>query len=613
MKFLQLSICLAALLLACSGIPSKTEALVRISQEVYINEVVDAGGHVWVATDEGAYRVDGDKVTQVLRALFVMTVADVGGKIWLGSEDGIFEVFGDSAVPVEREVFGGLGVTVVLRVDDLIWVGTDRGLYRIEDNEPSKTVIAGQIYSIEEIDGRIWVGTNRNAYHFDDLRPSGPSLPEQQDAPVPVFPDGMLVSEIVDDGDSVWLVTNRDFGLYGPCFQITGGKVKKRLQDHQVTSLKRVRSEIWFGTTSGVFRLLNSGRLVRKGGFTGPVNTVNVIAGRAWIGTTQGVLREYGGGFLSIPADEVLNVKGTLAAQGYVWVWGDRGLFRREAQSFSGYLGAVLFAVSLGMCGLFFYLMRRRPGYVAGIIGAKAASFVSKVEFFVSYNDVDREWAEWVAWKLEGAGFKVIIQAWDLRPGSSFIVEMDSAIRRSDKIIALLSESYLRSEFSKAEWAAAIARDPRGVDRRLVLFRVEDCDPTGLFAGFVYVDLFGLSEDDAEAAVLGAFSERVKPLVPPHFPGRERAVAYPGGAGERKAIEHLSLTSEERLALVTRLNALPPRQFNILSFALKPPPGLIPPMPAAQADRVDELLRWAEGSDGPGLGRVAALLKTLGS
>jgi hypothetical protein len=49
-------------------------------------------------------------------------------------------------------------------------------------------------------------------------------------------------------------------------------------------------------------------------------------------------------------------------------------------------------------------------------------------DFFISYNKADREWAEWIAGQLEEAGYITKIQAWDIRPGSDFIAEMDKAI-----------------------------------------------------------------------------------------------------------------------------------------------------------------------------------------
>jgi TIR domain len=52
--------------------------------------------------------------------------------------------------------------------------------------------------------------------------------------------------------------------------------------------------------------------------------------------------------------------------------------------------------------------------------------------FFVSYTSADRAWAEWVAWQLEQAGFRVIIQAWDFEPGDNFVVRMRDALEQAD-------------------------------------------------------------------------------------------------------------------------------------------------------------------------------------
>jgi hypothetical protein len=44
--------------------------------------------------------------------------------------------------------------------------------------------------------------------------------------------------------------------------------------------------------------------------------------------------------------------------------------------------------------------------------------------FFISYNKADKQWAEWIAWILEEAGYSVVIQAWDFRPGENFALRM---------------------------------------------------------------------------------------------------------------------------------------------------------------------------------------------
>ena len=48
-------------------------------------------------------------------------------------------------------------------------------------------------------------------------------------------------------------------------------------------------------------------------------------------------------------------------------------------------------------------------------------------DFFISYTAVNRSWAEWIAVQLEAAGYTTLLQAWDFRPGSDFVHEMQQA------------------------------------------------------------------------------------------------------------------------------------------------------------------------------------------
>jgi TIR domain len=89
----------------------------------------------------------------------------------------------------------------------------------------------------------------------------------------------------------------------------------------------------------------------------------------------------------------------------------------------------------------------------------------SKWDFFISYTQDDRAWAEWIAWVLEEDGHRVLIQAWDFVPGSNWIAGMQAGTRDAARTIAVLSDAYLRSVFGGAEWQAAMARDPDGTAR----------------------------------------------------------------------------------------------------------------------------------------------------
>ncbi|MGH3856961.1 MAG: TIR domain-containing protein, partial [Pseudonocardiaceae bacterium] len=155
---------------------------------------------------------------------------------------------------------------------------------------------------------------------------------------------------------------------------------------------------------------------------------------------------------------------------------------------------------------------------------------VGDPDFFVSYTGSDQRWAEWIGWVLEDAGYRVVVQAWDFGAGSHFVAKMHDAVRRSLRTVAVLSAAYLMSVFAAEEWQAVWAADPGGRSRRLLVFRVEDCDREGLLRQLVTVDLFGVDRDTARDRLLGAVrGERLKPDVEPLFPPVRGEVAGSGG------------------------------------------------------------------------------------
>ncbi|HKV95803.1 MAG TPA: toll/interleukin-1 receptor domain-containing protein [Candidatus Angelobacter sp.] len=251
-------------------------------------------------------------------------------------------------------------------------------------------------------------------------------------------------------------------------------------------------------------------------------------------------------------------------------------------------------------------------------------------DFFISYNKADRKWAEWIAWKLEDAGYVVVIQAWDFRPGENFVLKMQDALKNTAKMVLVLSEDYLNSSFTAAEWSAVFATDPAAKERKIVPVRIRECKPEGLLGPLIYLDLAHLSESDAEAALLGAFAVRSKPSSAPAYPGKKSVSTslpsgFPGNphvenrvatvlsqvSGIESAATRISVPVFERVKLNNDLNAITPSQFNMLLFAVNPPPGLIPPMPSPQADRSSALLAWAMTPSGVGLKTIAEVLRLI--
>jgi hypothetical protein len=186
---------------------------------------------------------------------------------------------------------------------------------------------------------------------------------------------------------------------------------------------------------------------------------------------------------------------------------------------------------------------------VAGGGGSQAGC-----DFFVSYAEADRGWAEWVAWQLEAEGYRVLVQAWDVVAGVSWVQQMHDGVQRAARTVVVLSPRYLASAYGAAEWQAAWRADPLGKQRKLVVVRVAECDRPGLLATLVSADLFGVPAPVARQrlreTVAHAVTGRAKPPTEPAFP------AGPGPvAGEPRLIPGQFATLGAELGLPDTMDA----------------------------------------------------------
>src|SRR5258708_1687235 len=166
-------------------------------------------------------------------------------------------------------------------------------------------------------------------------------------------------------------------------------------------------------------------------------------------------------------------------------------------------------------------------------------------DFFISYSTADRSWAEWIAWNLEEAGYSTVIQAWDIRPGSNFALDIRKATRETERIIAVLSPDYLDSLYTQSEWVAAFKQDPTGEKGKLLPVRVRECKPTGLLATTVYIDLVGMEDESVARETLLAGIRRM--VTARAFP---KAVQFPGSQQSRFS-EYLQLMDSQPELLVS--------------------------------------------------------------
>jgi TIR domain len=99
---------------------------------------------------------------------------------------------------------------------------------------------------------------------------------------------------------------------------------------------------------------------------------------------------------------------------------------------------------------------------VSGPAGAAAGDATpwrvsgEQTDFFISHAGRDTGWAEWLAWQLQQAGYRVELDVWDWAPGEDFVARMSAALERADRLLAVCTEAYFASAYGSAELHAVV-------------------------------------------------------------------------------------------------------------------------------------------------------------
>jgi ligand-binding sensor domain-containing protein/tRNA A-37 threonylcarbamoyl transferase component Bud32 len=224
-----------------------------------INDLlVDEAGVLWIATDAGISRYDGETIVSydeadgldanVIQVLFL----DAAGGLWAGSREGerglnyydgeswgappvaplpvespnvqaldgtegdLVVGLGDQGLAILEEQewtvltaadgLPGDGALDVLLTDDEMWVSSDEAVVRFDRETLEREVISQTniIAMHETAGGELWLGGEFHAVRFD---PESGDWQEFDTAPGPI--PGWIVTDIVEDEDGLW------FGAYG--------------------------------------------------------------------------------------------------------------------------------------------------------------------------------------------------------------------------------------------------------------------------------------------------------------------------------------------------------------------------------------------------------------
>ena len=92
-----------------------------------------------------------------------------------------------------------------------------------------------------------------------------------------------------------------------------------------------------------------------------------------------------------------------------------------------------------------------------------------KYDIFISYSHKNSDWVTGILVpKLENHGFKVFIDVRDFRGGSFSVIEMERAVNSSKRVILVLTNEYLKSQWTMFENVMGQTLDPAASNRKII-------------------------------------------------------------------------------------------------------------------------------------------------
>lgn len=143
-------------------------------------------------------------------------------------------------------------------------------------------------------------------------------------------------------------------------------------------------------------------------------------------------------------------------------------------------------------------------------------------DFFISYTGHDLATATYFRQWLEAEGFSTYMQKPDFPP-TGYIPHMMEKGLKAKRLLAVMSDAYLRSPYCQSELGAAYHRDPTNQQARMVIVRISTCAMPELLAPISRIELV-----DKREHTQALFLEGIRAL--PVVNGRQRKSAPRPGA-----------------------------------------------------------------------------------
>ena len=280
----------------------------------FVNDIIeDPFGAIWIASDIGLIKSYQEKVeildqTTGLVDNNVQSLAfDNEGSLWMGNyrrgisrlKDGKFKNYG---------VLEGLSnevINIAYQENDIIWIGTDYGLSKLE-NEEITSYSLGQGYQknrvrdiLRDSKENLWICTYDGLVLFKNGRVLRRYFQK----------DGLSNNKLrvihEDAQGNIWIGSGKGLNMFRDGKFVQYGKAEGLKNEFIMSIFEDSKQRLWVGTDGGGIHLLENGRFRsynEKDGLAS--NVIFQISehrdGNLWIGTNGGISRFDGASFKSI-------------------------------------------------------------------------------------------------------------------------------------------------------------------------------------------------------------------------------------------------------------------------------------------------------------------------
>ncbi|MCX6032396.1 MAG: SUMF1/EgtB/PvdO family nonheme iron enzyme [Chloroflexi bacterium] len=124
-------------------------------------------------------------------------------------------------------------------------------------------------------------------------------------------------------------------------------------------------------------------------------------------------------------------------------------------------------------------------------------------DVFISYSHADQVWVgEWLVPRLKAAGLAVCTDQESFDIGVPSLVNMENAVAASRHTLLVLTEAWVRSQWTQYEALLVQTDDPSGLFQRTLPVLRRPCAPPRRIGMLTYADLTGQGDTEAEFAKL---------------------------------------------------------------------------------------------------------------